>query len=180
MLLGLVGPPTASVVGLVELVDDSGAAVPLADVDPTSWRAQLGWVPQSPAMLAGSVADNVRFGRTGFSDADVAGSLQSAGLNPVELPHGLATPITEGGAGVSVGQARRIGVARALLADPAILLLDEPTAALDGTREAEVGVTVAKLARAGRTVVVVTHRQSLIDLADDVVELQPAEFGVPA
>jgi ATP-binding cassette subfamily C protein CydCD len=81
---------------------------------------------------------------------------------------------------VSVGQARRIGVARALLADPAILLLDEPTAALDGTREAEVGATVAELARAGRTVVVVTHRQALVDLADDVVELQPAESGVPA
>jgi thiol reductant ABC exporter CydD subunit len=180
VLLGLVGPPTATVEGLVELVDDSGAAVPLADADPTSWRDQLGWVPQSPAMLAGSVADNVRFGRAGFSDEDVAGALQAAGLNAAELPRGLSTPISEGGAGVSVGQVRRIGVARALLADPAILLLDEPTAALDGTREAEVGVTVAKLARAGRTVVVVTHRQSLIDLADDVVELQPAEFGVPA
>ncbi len=180
VLLGLVGPPTATVAGLVELVDDSGAAVPLTDVDPTSWRAQLGWVPQSPAMLAGSVADNVRFGRAGFGEADVAGALQAAGLHPMELPHGLSTPITEGGAGVSVGQARRIGVARALLADPAILLLDEPTAALDGTREAEVSATVAELARTGRTVVVVTHRQSLVDLADDVVELQPAASGVPA
>ncbi len=109
VLLGLVGPPTATVEGLVELVDDSGAAVPLADVDPTSWRAQFGWVPQSPAMLAGSVAENVRFGRTGFGDEDVAGALQAAGLSTLELPHGLSTPITEGGAGVSVGQARRIG-----------------------------------------------------------------------
>jgi ABC-type multidrug transport system fused ATPase/permease subunit len=67
-------------------------------------------------------------------------------------------------------------VARALLADPAILLFDEPTAALDGTREAEVGATVAALSARGRTIVVVTHRQSMIDLADDVLALT----GVPA
>jgi ABC-type ATPase involved in cell division len=75
---------------------------------------------------------------------------------------------------------RRIGVARALLADPAILLFDEPTAALDGTREAEVGATVAALAARGRTVVVVTHRRSLVDLADDVVVLAAAEAVVRA
>jgi ABC-type multidrug transport system fused ATPase/permease subunit len=71
-------------------------------------------------------------------------------------------------------------VARALLADPAILLFDEPTAALDGTREAEISATVAALAARGRTVVVVTHRRSLMDLADDVVVLAPATVEVPA
>ncbi|HYN56105.1 MAG TPA: thiol reductant ABC exporter subunit CydD [Motilibacterales bacterium] len=177
VLLGLVGPPTAVVDGEVELVDRSGAVTALADLDPAAWRAQVGWVPQSPAMLGGTVADNVRFGRPGFTDAEVSGALRAAGLDPEELPGGLATPITEGGAGVSVGQVRRIGVARALLADPAILLFDEPTAALDGTREAEVGATVADLAARGRTVVVVTHRQSLVDLAHDVVVLAGAEGG---
>ena len=179
VLLGLVGPPTATVDGAVEVVDGAGAATTLAQLDLHAWRAQIGWVPQSPTMLGGTVADNVRFGRTGFTDAEVADALQAAGLDPDELPLGLATPITEGGAGVSVGQVRRIGVARALLADPAILLLDEPTAALDGTREAEVGRTVADLAARGRTVVVVTHRQSLVDLAQDVVVLAGAEAVVP-
>jgi ABC-type transport system involved in cytochrome bd biosynthesis fused ATPase/permease subunit len=177
VLLGLVGPPTATVSGVVELVDPSGAAVALSDLDLPAWRSQIGWVPQSPAMLGGTVADNVRFGRPGFGEADVVGALRAAGLDPEELPNGISTAITEGGAGVSVGQARRIGVARALLADPSILLFDEPTAALDGTREAEVGATVAALAARGRTVVVVTHRQSLVDLADDVVALAPAEAG---
>ncbi len=178
VLLGLVGPPTATVTGVVEVVDIAGDATALSDLDLAGWRAQIGWVPQSPAMLGGTVADNVRFGREGFTEADVADALRSAGLDPQELPNGLATRITEGGAGVSVGQVRRIGVARALLADPAILLLDEPTAALDGTREAEVGETVAELAERGRTVVVVTHRQSLVDLADDVVVLAGAEMVV--
>ena len=180
VLLGLVGPPTAAVDGVVEVVDAAGTATDLADLDPAAWRAQIGWVPQSPAMLGGTVADNVRFGRAGFTDAEVAGALRAAGLDLEELPQGLMTAITEGGAGVSVGQVRRIGVARALLADPAILLFDEPTAALDGTREAEVGATVEDLAARGRTVVVVTHRQSLVDLADDVVVLAGSETATGA
>ena len=180
VLLGLVGPPTATVSGGVEVQEAAGEAVDLADLDLPAWRSQIGWVPQSPAMLAGTVADNVRFGRPGFTDAQVTAALRAAGLDLAELPNGISTAITEGGAGVSVGQVRRIGVARALLADPAILLFDEPTAALDGTREAEVGATVAELAARGRTVVVVTHRQSLVDLADDVVVLAAAEAGAGA
>jgi ATP-binding cassette subfamily C protein CydCD len=171
VLLGLVGPPTAAISGRVEVLTDDGRAVALEELDLPAWRAQLGWVPQSPAMLAGTVADNVSFGREGFDDAAVADALTAAGLPPGELPEGLATRIGEGGRGVSVGQARRIGVARALLADPAVLLLDEPTAALDGTREAELGATVAASAARGRTVVVVTHRRSLVELADDVITL---------
>jgi ATP-binding cassette subfamily C protein CydCD len=177
VLLGLVGPPTATISGMLEVQDATSGAVALADLDLPAWRSQIGWVPQSPAMLGGTVADNVRFGRPGFTDVQVTSALRAAGLDPAELPNGVSTAITEGGAGVSVGQARRIGVARALLADPAILLFDEPTAALDGTREAEVGATVAELAARGRTVVVVTHRQSLVDLADDVVVLAAAEAG---
>lgn len=176
VLLGLVGPPTAEVTGTVEVVTPAGRAIPLADLDPAAWRAQLGWVPQSPAMLPGTVAENVRLGRPGFTDAQVEAALVAAGLPSAELRDGLDTAVGEGGSGVSVGQARRIGVARALLADPPILLFDEPTAALDGTREAEVGATVADLAAQGRTVVVVTHHRALMDLADEVLVLE----GVPA
>jgi ATP-binding cassette subfamily C protein CydCD len=176
VLLGLVGPPTATVSGSVEVLDRSGRSTGLVDLDLPHWRAQIGWVPQSPAMLAGTVADNVRFGRPGHDDDAVVGALRAAGLDPDELAAGIQTAVAEGGAGVSVGQARRIGVARALLADPAILLFDEPTAALDGTREAEIGATVAQLAARGRTVLVVTHRRALVDLADEVVSL----VGVPA
>lgn len=177
LLLGLVGLPSATVTGTVEVIDGAGRAIPLAELDPTAWRAQLGWVPQSPALLAGTVADNVRFGRPGFGDTDVAAALRAAGLDPLELADGLATRISDGGRGVSTGQARRIGVARALLADPAVLLFDEPTAALDGTREAEIGATVRDLAARGRTVLVVTHRSSLVALADHVIAL---EAVVPA
>jgi ATP-binding cassette subfamily C protein CydCD len=176
VLLGLVGPPAAAVGGRVEVVAPDGSAIPFDALDLPAWRAQVGWVPQSPAMLAGTVADNVRFGRIGFDDAAVDAALRAAGLDPAELPAGTGTRVSEGGGGISVGQARRIGVARALLADPPVLLFDEPTAALDGTREAELGATVATAAARGRTVVVVTHRRSLVELADEVVALE----AVPA
>jgi thiol reductant ABC exporter CydD subunit len=176
VLLGLVGAPAARVTGHVELLTPEGSAIQLEDLDLPAWRAQIGWVPQSPSMLAGTVADNVRFGRPGHDEAAVVAALHAAGLDPHELAHGVGTQIAEGGAGVSVGQARRIGVARALLADPALLLFDEPTAALDGTREAEIGTTVTELAARGRTVLVVTHRRAIVDLADEVVALE----AVPA
>jgi thiol reductant ABC exporter CydD subunit len=171
VLLGLVGPPAATVSGRVEVSGPGGRPVRLAELDLDAWRCGIGWVPQAPTMLAGTVADNVRFGRDGHSDAAVRGALLAAGLDPAELARGIDTAVSEAGAGVSVGQARRIGVARALLADPGLLLFDEPTAALDASGEAEIGATVAALAARGRTVVVVTHRQSLVDRADDVIAL---------
>ena len=71
VLLGLVGPPTATVSGVVEVQDGSSAAVGMADLDLPAWRSQIGWVPQSPAMLGATVADNVRFGRQGFTEGEV-------------------------------------------------------------------------------------------------------------
>ena len=174
VLLGLAGPPASRVEGSVEVCTSDASSVPLDELDPAHWRSQLGWVPQSPSMLPGTVADNVRFGRAA-DDHAVASSLRSAGLDPAELPDGLTTRVGEGGAGISVGQARRVGVARALLSDPAVLLFDEPTAALDVVGEGQVGETVAALAARGRTVVVVTHRRSLLRIADDVITLA----GVP-
>ncbi len=173
VLLGLVGPPNADVRGHVEVVDATGRATALGELDPAGWRAQVGWVPQTPSLLAGTVADNVRFGRSGFADEAVASALALAGLPVDSLERGSDTPVGDAGDGVSAGQARRIAVARALLAEPAILLFDEPTAALDTSREAEIGAVLTELARQGRTVVVVTHRSALVRSADHVVCLAP-------
>jgi ATP-binding cassette subfamily C protein CydCD len=160
----------ADVSGSVELVDRDGAATSLSDLDLGAWRAQLGWVPQRPSLLPGTVADNVRFGRDGYPDPVVEVALRDAGLPPESLPAGLDTLVTESG-GVSGGEARRIGLARALLGQPAILLLDEPSASVDASTEADVVATLRRLRDTGTTVVVVTHRTAVIEAADNVAVL---------
>ncbi len=175
VLLGEVRAAGADLTGTVELVAADGSVTDLAAVEPSSWLSQVGWVPQRPTLLPGTVADNVRFGRHDVLDPEVAAALAAAGLDPATLPDGLFTAISEVG-GVSMGQARRIGLARALLRRPALLLLDEPSAALDTATESEVVGTLRRLRDQGSTVVVVTHRAAVIEAADDVLALT----GVPA
>jgi ABC-type multidrug transport system fused ATPase/permease subunit len=119
----------------------------------------------------------VRLGRPEATDAQVAEALAAAGI-PVDdpaLPAGLATRVGEGSSGLSVGQRRRVALARALLRDAPLVLLDEPTAALDADTEMLVVEAVRLLREAGRTVVVVAHRPALVALADDVVDIAAAQ-----
>jgi thiol reductant ABC exporter CydD subunit len=152
--------------------------VNLADLDLDDWRRQIGWVPQRPHLFARSVADNVRLGRPDASDADVAAALEAAGLNEVvrRLPRGADTRLGEGGAGLSAGESQRVSLARAFVRDAPLLVLDEPTASLDGQTEAEVLEAVRRLV-GGRTALIVAHRPALAALADRVVEL-PAPVDV--
>ncbi|MET7933579.1 thiol reductant ABC exporter subunit CydD [Streptomyces sp. NPDC005322] len=144
----------------------------LASLDPESWRRQIAWVPQRPYLFAGTIAENVRLARPDADDAAVRAALRDAGaLDFVSgLPEGDRTRLGEMGAGLSAGQRQRIALARAFLADRPVLLLDEPTANLDGETEAEVVEAVRRLA-AGRTVLLVIHRPALLPLADRVLRL---------
>ncbi|MER5505075.1 thiol reductant ABC exporter subunit CydD [Streptomyces sp. NPDC002766] len=153
--------------------------VDLADADLEQWRSQVAWVPQRPHLFAGTIAENVRLARPEADDAAVRRALGDAGaLRFVDaLPDGAETVLGEDGAGLSAGQRQRLALARAFLADRPVLLLDEPTAALDGATEAEVVEAVRRLA-VGRTVLLVVHRPALLGVADRVVRLE--EPAAPA
>lgn len=166
VLLGLVSPCTGSVrVGEADL----------ADLDPEAWRARVGWVPQRPHLFARSIAENVRLGSPGATDAEVRAALAAAGLGEVvdRLPHGPDTMLGSDGVGLSAGERQRVALARVFLRDAPLLLLDEPTAGLDGRTEEGVLDAVCRLTE-DRTVLIAAHRPSLLALADRVVHLAPA------
>jgi thiol reductant ABC exporter CydD subunit len=171
VLLGLIATDAGSV-GI--------GGVPLDSLDPDRWRARVAWVPQRPHLFAASIGDNIRLGRPDADAGDVLRAVAGAGLVELVagLPAGLDSPIGERGAGLSAGERQRVALARAFLRDAPLLLLDEPTANLDGETEAGVIEAVRQLAR-GRTVVLVAHRPALLALADRVVELPAAETVVP-
>ncbi|MGW0942758.1 thiol reductant ABC exporter subunit CydD [Streptomyces sp. NPDC002623] len=170
-LLGFVRPAEGRVLA---------GGVDLAAADLEQWRSRIAWVPQRPHLYAGTIAENVRLARPDADDAAVRSALADAGaLEFVDaLPTGADTVLGEDGTGLSAGQRQRLALARAFLADRPVLLLDEPTAALDGETEAEVVAAVRRLA-AGRTVLLVVHRPALLAVADRVVRLADAETRGP-
>lgn len=143
-------------------------------------RRHVGLASDDPHVFASSVCENVRLARPDATDAEVADALGRARLGAwvASLPYGMHTLVGSAGIAVSGGERARIGVARALLADAAVLVLDEPTAHLDTATAREVAV-VLLAARPDRTVVWITHGTVGLDLVDEVVHLDAPAVGGP-
>lgn len=151
------------------LVDD----VDVRTFELASYRRQLGIVPQSPFLFTGTVADNIRYSRPNASDEEVAQTAVTIGHGDwlETLPQGLKTEVGEGGRGLSMGQRQLIALARVLLQDPAILILDEATASVDPLAEAQIQESL-ELVLENRTAVIIAHRLSTIKTADRIIVLQ--------
>jgi ABC-type transport system involved in cytochrome bd biosynthesis fused ATPase/permease subunit len=142
------------------------------ELDGRALVPSVAWAGQRVRILSASLRDNLTLGRPGADDHALADALSAASLGPIvgRLPDGLDTLMGEGGRALSGGEARRVALARALVRDAPLVLLDEPTANLDRESEAAVLSALTALAK-GRTVIVATHAPAVIARADRVVRL---------
>jgi ABC-type multidrug transport system fused ATPase/permease subunit len=178
----LVGPSGAGKTTLVDLIlrlyEPRAGTIfldgqPLASLDPAAVRQVISVVSADGAVFRGTLADNIRYKRPTATDAEVRTAALAAGLGRAldRLSEGLNTEIGEGGVGLSVGERQRLQLARVLVSDPRILILDEATANLDYATEAEVKHALHSM-RHGRTTLVIAHRFSMVRDADRVIVLE--------
>ena len=168
-LVGLTGAGKTTVASLIpRLFEPQRGQVLIDDVEVsryslTSLREQVALVPQTPVLFSGTIADNIQYGRLEASDAEVEAAARAAHADGfiLRLPQGYQTPVAEAGATLSGGERQRLGIARALLKNAPILILDEPTSAVDAISEAAVFDALRRL-RPDHTILVIAHRLSTI------------------
>jgi ABC-type multidrug transport system fused ATPase/permease subunit len=185
--LALIGHTGSGKTTLASLVPrfydvDSGRVlvdgVDVRDVTLTSLRREIGVIPQDPFLFSTTVRENIAFGRTEMTDAEIerVSRLAQAHEFVERLPQGYDTVIGERGITLSGGQRQRIAIARALALDPRILILDDATASVDATTEAQIRSGLREVMR-GRTTLIIAHRLSTIALADEIVVLDSGRIA---
>ena len=180
---------TTTVDLLMKLYEPSGGRIlidgqDIKGLDASSVRGQIGMVSTDGAIFRGTLADNIRYKRPDATEEEVHQAALSAGMQATlqRLPEGLQTIVGESGIGLSVGERQRIQIARVLVAQPRILVLDEATANLDYATEAEVKKAIQEI-RKNNTVIIIAHRFSMVRDADHVIVLSEGmilEEGSPA
>jgi ABC-type multidrug transport system fused ATPase/permease subunit len=145
----------------------------LREVQLGSYRRQLGVVLQDPFLFSGTIADNIRFARPEATDQEVADTAAAIGVDRLaaRLQGGLEHPVREGGAGLSAGERQLISIARALLADPRVLILDEATSNIDRPTEVLIEQALDRLLR-GRSSVIIAHRLATVRRADRILVIE--------
>jgi ATP-binding cassette, subfamily C, bacterial LapB len=164
LLAGLYQPDAGAI-----LIDGTD----LRQIDPADLRANLGYVPQDPFLFFGSVRENIALGVPHADDAVILRAAQIAGVDDFikGSPQGYDMPVGEGGRCLSGGQRESVTIARALLRDPPILVMDEPTGAMDNAAESRFRARLAPIV-AGKTLIIVTHRSSMLALVERLIVIE--------
>jgi ATP-binding cassette subfamily B protein len=155
--------------------------VDIRDLRLADLRRHVALVDQSSFLFQASVRENIAYGRPDATTAEIETAAQAAAIHDriLAMPDGYETVLGERGMTLSAGERHRITLARALLRNPAVLVLDEPTAALDADTEREIARGL-RAAVAGRTAILITHRESLAAMADQVIMLESGRAVVAA
>jgi ATP-binding cassette subfamily B protein len=177
-LVGATGSGKTSLVSLISRLYEASSGQILLDgvdvrsVSLSSLREAVAVVSDDPFLFSASVAENIAYGRPGASAADIEQAARRAQAYDfvTDLPQGFDTRVGERGLSLSGGQRQRLAIARALLADPRVLILDDATSAVDASTEQSIKLALDE-AMAGRTTFVIAHRLSTISLADEIVVL---------
>jgi len=177
------GPSGAGKTTIVDLliglyVADRGKVLiggrPIDEIDIDAWRSRIGYVPQELNLLHASVRDNITLGDHSISDERIWAALREVDATDFveRLPDGLDTTVGETGAKLSGGQRQRISLARALVVEPEVLILDEVTSALDPETEAQIVANIAALNNGRYTIIAITHRPAWTEIADRLFKLE--------
>jgi ABC-type multidrug transport system fused ATPase/permease subunit len=150
----------------------------LREVQLRSYRRQLGVVLQDPFLFSGTIASNIRFAKPDATDEEVAAAAAAVGVDRVaaRVSGGLEHEVREGGAGLSAGERQLISIARALLADPRILVLDEATSNIDRPTEVLIEQALDRLLK-GRTSIIIAHRLSTVRRADEILVVENGQIS---
>ena len=157
VLLGFIKPKQGEV-----FITDLDGEHSLGELDMDSWRTLIGWQPQEPKFPIGTVASILRHAKPSASDQEIIDTLMSVDLNPSDLPMGIGTELGTLKQKSSIGQLRKIALARALLKDAPLLILDEPTASVDDVSESTIATLLNSLAQRGVMILLISHRELLI------------------